>query len=240
MAIVVVRFDFTTRRIALGLMEGLACPLCAMVGKVEMSVYRQYMSVLGWLPVAPTGQFGAAYCHQCRRPIPRKSNDAGLRAAFAAMAANAPRPRLRYYSGVIVTTLIALAGFATFAAGTLHQREGREAKAQMQGWMADPQPGDIEVGYLPDASTSHYTLLNVVSVTPDAVTFRAYREPLHERPESLPSAALSLSDRDFSGATFAVPKSDIRVSQYRPPHRIIPETPLGMIEIEEALRRSKR
>jgi hypothetical protein len=48
-----------------------------------------------------------------------------------------------------------------------------------------------------------------------------------------------LSDGDFTGATFTVPKADIRPNQYRPDHRYIPKTPLGPVEVEEALRPSK-
>ena len=46
-----------------------ACPLCRTAGKVEMSVYQVYLSILFGVPMAPGRKFGAAYCHHCRQPL---------------------------------------------------------------------------------------------------------------------------------------------------------------------------
>ncbi|MBV9975652.1 MAG: hypothetical protein JO105_09685 [Hyphomicrobiales bacterium] len=112
-----IRFDVTTRRETAALVPGLACPRCHTVDQVEISVYRDYLSLFGWLPFATTLASGAAYCHACRRPIPRDSDRARLRAALAAVAT---RPRLRAYAGVIAFVLLALAGYGTLAASQLH------------------------------------------------------------------------------------------------------------------------
>jgi len=186
------------------------------------------------VPVAPAGKFGAAYCHHCRQPIPAKSNKNDLRATFEAVAAGA-RPRLGSYAASIVFALIALGGYGALAVAELHQKnlreDLREAQAQMEGWTADPRPGDVEVVNLPEApgGGSIYTLLKVVSISGDNVTLRAHRERMPHRLARSQSEGFSLSDSDFSGTTFVVAKADIA-------RRFLPATPLGKALVAEALR----
>ncbi|MBV8905817.1 MAG: hypothetical protein JOZ22_19460 [Acidobacteriia bacterium] len=234
MAIAFVRFDTTTRREGVALMPRFGCPLCRAADKVEISVYRDYTRIFGWLPLATTFASGAAYCHACSRPIPRESDPARLRAALATVA---KRPRLRAFSGVIALVLIALAGFGTLAVSQLHQRELRANKAQMQAWLADPRPGDIDLADIAQASSLTYTLLKVTAISSDTVTYRVHREKMPHR-AGVPSQAegFPLGDADFSGPTFTVRKADIHESAYEPGHRSIEGTPLGRLVLQEAQR----
>jgi hypothetical protein len=175
-AIFVARLDIVTRRAAVRLVSALACPLCGAPDEVEMSVYQQYLTVFGGLPVAPMERFGAAYCHHCHEPIPRKSDRKGLTSAFDAVAARVPRSRLLGYTGIIIFALIAVAGYSGLAVAKLQQKTRQEAHAQMLAQIADPKPGDIELVSLSPGGVLKYTLLKVVAISGDDVTLRAHRE----------------------------------------------------------------
>lgn len=229
--VVVVQYNIAARCHAVRLVPELACPLCGTAGGVEMSVFQEYLGVFG-LPVTPMARFGAAYCHHCRQPIPRKSNKEGLRSAFEAVAATVPRSPLRAYAGTIVWVLIAVAGLGGFAVAKVQQQARQETRAQMLARMADPKPGDIDLVTVYPRGGLAYTLFKVVSVSGDNVTLRVHRETksYQEVPlEAQAFSAFSLKDSDFSGATFVVRKSDFA-------KHALPNTPLAHADIKEVRR----
>jgi hypothetical protein len=234
-AVFVVRYDIETRRTAVRLVPALACPLCRAAGQVEMSVYQQFLTVFGGLPVAPMERFGAAYCHHCRQPIPRKADRQGLKSAFDWVVARMPRPRPLAYAGTIIVALIALVGYSGLALAMLQQKARHEAHAQMLTRIADPRPGDIELVWVTPGGVLTYTLFKVVSISGDNVTLRAHRETKSSREvtsDSVTFASFGVKDSDFSGATFVVQKSQFA-------RQFLTKTPFERADLKDVLRPSQ-
>jgi hypothetical protein len=224
----VTRIDLVTRRAAVRLVPEVVCPLCGNSRGVEMSVYKRYMILFGVLPLAPVNRFGAAYCHHCEQPIPRKADREGLAWAFEEVSADVPRSRPLTYAGTMLFAAITLVGFSALAVAMV-QKTAREAAAlQMQARIADPRPGDIELVHVYLRNASCYTLFKVVSISGDTVTLRAHGETKDLAAEERTPRSFSLKDSDFSSASFVAPKS-------RFANHFLFGTPLGDAEIINVL-----